>query len=86
MEKEFLVYDTTSVSSYSKLIKQVKYGHNKDREPLPQINLLLLYGEESRLPIYYRKLPGNIADVTTVRNLLSEIDFLRSKKVKLVMD
>jgi len=86
MEKEFLVYDTTSVSSYSKLIKQVKYGHNKDHDPLPQINLLLLYGEESRLPIYYRKLPGNIADVTTVRTLLSEIDFLRSKKVKLVMD
>ena len=86
MEKEFLVYDTTSVSSYSKLIKQAKYGHNKEHDPLPQINLLLLYGEESRLPIYYRKLPGNIPDVVTVRKLLADIDFLRMSKVKLVMD
>ena len=27
-----------------------------------QINLALLYGEKSGLPVYYRKLPGNITD------------------------
>ena len=86
METEYLAYDTTSVSSYSKLLKQVKYGVNKDNDPLPQINLALLYGETSRLPVYYRKLPGNINDVTTVSKLLSDIDFLELEKVKLVMD
>ena len=85
-EKEFLAYDTTSVSSYSKLLKQVRYGLNKDHDPLAQVNLLLLFGEQSRLPFYYRKLPGNIPDVRTIRNLLADIDFMQLDKVKLVMD
>ena len=86
LEKEYLAYDTTSISSYSQTIKQVKYGHNKDHDPLPQINLALLFGEESRLPVYFRKLPGNIADVKTIQKLLADIDFLQLDKVKLVMD
>jgi len=47
-EKEYLAFDTTSISSYSELIKQVKYGKKKESEALPQIDLGLLYGEKSR--------------------------------------
>lgn len=86
LETEYLAYDTTSISSYSQFIKQVKYGNNKENDPLPQINLALLIGEGSRLPVYYRKLPGNITDVKTIENLLADIDFLQLDKVKLVMD
>lgn len=86
IHEEYLAYDTTSVSSYSKVLKQVKYGKNKDHDPLPQINLALLYGETSGLPVAYRKLPGNIADVKTIRTLLADVDFLKQKKVKIVMD
>ena len=86
LEKEFLAYDTTSISSYSKSLKQVKYGNNKDHDPLPQINLALLFGEKTRLPVYYRKLAGNITDVKTIRILLADIDFLQLEKVSLVMD
>ena len=85
-ESEFLAYDTTSISSYSKSLKQVQYGYNKDHDPLPQINLALLFGESSRLPVYYRKMPGNISDVKTIGKLLADIDFLKLDKVKLVMD
>jgi len=85
-ENEYWAYDTTSISSYSESLKQVKYGHNKDHDPLPQINLALLFGEESNLPFYYRKLAGNISDVKTVKNLLADIEFLGFGKVKLVMD
>jgi transposase len=45
-----------------------------------------MYGEESRLLFYYRKLPGNIPDVKTVKNLIADITQLEYKKVKLVMD
>jgi transposase len=84
--EEFWAYDTTSISSYSKLLKQVRRGVNKDHDHLPQINLALLFGEQSNLPFYYRKLPGNISDVKTVRGLLADMDFFGHKKIKLVMD
>jgi transposase len=86
VEKEYWVYDTTSISSYSKALSQVRYGNNKDGEALPQINLALLFGEESNLPFYYRKLAGNIPDVKTVKGLLADIDFFGYDKIKLVMD
>ena len=75
-EKEYWAYDSTSISSYSDVLKQVRYGKNKDGEKLPQINLALIFGEESGLPFYYRKLAGNIPDVKTIRELLRELDVL----------
>jgi len=85
-EQEFWAYDTTTISSYSECLKQVKYGMNKEHDSLPQINLALLFGEKSNLPFYYRKLPGNITDVKTVKNLLADMDFFEYQKIKLVMD
>jgi len=85
-ETEYLFYDSTSISSYSEQLKQVKYGKNKDGDSLAQINLALLLGQESGLPAYFRKLPGNITDVMTIENLLKGIDYLDLKKIKIVMD
>jgi transposase len=85
-EKEFWAYDTTTITSYSELLKQVQYGWNKENDPLPQLNLALVFGETSSLPFYYRKLAGNIPDSLTVGNLLADLDVLGFSKVKLVMD
>jgi hypothetical protein len=86
VEKEYLAYDSTSISSYSKSLRQVRYGRNKDHEHLPQINLSLLFGQQSRLPFYYRKLAGNLPDVKTLRKLLIDMNTLGYEKVKVVLD
>jgi len=85
-EQEFWAYDTTSISSYSECLRQVQYGHSKEDPSLPQLNLALVFGEESRLPFYYRVLAGNIPDSKTVTHLLNSLDTLGFSKVKLVMD
>lgn len=85
-ENEYWAYDVTSISSYSESLRQVQYGHNKDNDSLPQLNLALVYGEESGLPFYYKKLAGNIPDSKTIKNLLADLSDLGFKKVKLVMD
>jgi transposase len=86
IEKEYWAYDSTSISSYSEMLNQIQYGKNKENDRLAQLNLLLVFGEESGLPFYYRKLAGNIPDVKTVKNLLADLDVLGIGKVKLVMD
>jgi transposase len=85
-QDEYWAYDSTSISSYSECLSQVRFGKNKDEDRLPQINLLLLFGEKSNLPFYYRKLAGNIPDVKTMRVLLRDLDVLGYPKVKLVAD
>ncbi|ABR46849.1 transposase, IS4 [Alkaliphilus metalliredigens QYMF] len=86
IEKEYWAFDITSISSYSETLSQVKKGRNKEHDRLPQINLALLFGEESGLPFYYRKLAGNITDVKTVKQLMTEFDVMGYKKVRVVLD
>ena len=45
-----------------------------------------MYGAKSGLPIYFRKLAGNIPDVKTVKTLLGILDGLGYKNAKLNMD
>ena len=86
VEEEYWAYDSTSISSYSETLAQVQYGKNKEDDKLPQLNLLLVFGEESGLPFYYRKLAGNIPDSKTVKHLLEDLDILGFGKTKFVMD
>ena len=86
IEKEYWAYDTTTISSYSETLLQMQHGKKKSGTNLPQIKLLLVFGEESRLPFYYRKLAGNTPDSKTVKNFLVELNVLGFKKVKMTMD
>lgn len=86
IEKEYRAFDITSISSYSETLCQVKKGRNKEHDRLAQINLALLFGQESGLPFYYRKLPGNITDVKTVKQLMAEFDVMGYKKVSIILD
>jgi len=86
IEKEYWAFDITTISSYSEVLKQVKNGKNKEHDRLPQINLALLFGEKSGLPFYYRKLPGNVSDVKTVKQLVHEFDVMGYKKVNVILD
>jgi transposase len=85
-EKEYLAFDITSISSYSRLIQYLEYGYNRDGENLPQINLLMLFGESSLLPIYYNIAQGSIKDVKTLKNMITFASHLRIQKVHFVMD
>lgn len=79
-------YDTTSISSYSDALSQFRWGRNKDGVALAQINLGMTLGAKSRLPFYYRKTAGNVADVTTLRKLMGEAAYLDAGKTRFCMD
>lgn len=85
-ENDYLCYDITSVSSYSELNEYVKYGYNRDCEQLPQINLAMLFGQNSRLPVCYKRMPGSIPDVSSLKNLIKMLDYLNLSQLHLVMD
>ena len=86
LEEEYLAYDITSVSSYSELNDMARYGYNRDGESLPQINIAMLFGEKTRLPVYFKCLPGSIKDVSALQNFLTTAAALHMGKLRLVMD
>ena len=86
LENDYLCYDITSVFSYSELNEYIKYGYNRDGEPLPQLNLAMLFGQKSGLPVYYHRIPGNINDVSTLHNLIETFKALEVGRLHYVMD
>ncbi len=73
-----LIYDITSISTYSQLLDLAEYGYNRDEEPLPQVNLALVYDRADGLPLFYRALSGSISDVSTLKltnELMREFGF-----------
>jgi transposase len=65
-----MVFDITSLSSYSTLLNEVEWGYNRDHDPLPQINLGMVYAEDTHMPLYYQVYPGSIRDVSTLSNMI----------------
>ncbi|MEA1922599.1 MAG: transposase [Pseudomonadota bacterium] len=86
LENDFLCYDITSVSSYARHNEYTHFGYNRDGESLEQINLGMLFGQKSRLPAYFRRLPGNISDVSTLKTTAKSLDFLGAGKLHFVLD
>jgi transposase len=80
------VFDITSLSSYSTLIPEVEWGYNRDHDPLPQVNLGVVYHEEAHLPLYSQMYPGSIRDVSTLSNMLSYLDALGLNPNLFIMD
>ena len=52
----------------------------------PQVNLAMLFGETSRLPIFCRIYPGSIKDVSTLAGMVQFIDELKLSRMHYVMD
>jgi len=81
-----LVYDITSLSSYSRLITLLEYGYNRDNLDLPQINLALIVDLASGIPLMYDIYPGSIVDVSTLKNTVVKMRSQGIEDCTLVMD
>jgi len=85
-DSSFIVFDITSFSSYSKKLELLEWGYNRDKEKLPQVNFGLIYGEPSSLPLFYSVYRRSISDVSTLKNMISYLDWLELKDSLFILD
>ncbi len=84
---DYLALDITSVSSYSSGNEAVEWGHNRDGEALPQINLCMLMAEKSRLPLFQTSYSGSLSDVRTLKTTLHRFEAITgSKNITIITD
>jgi transposase len=81
-----LIYDITSLSSYSQNINLLEYGYNRDGLDLPQVNLSLIVDKELGIPLMYDVYPGSIVDVSTLKNTIKKINAQGVSDYTLIMD
>ena len=81
-----VVFDITSLGSYSELIEMLEYGYNRDKDGNPQVNLGLYVDRKADLPFGFDVYPGSIVDVSTLKNTIKKIRSLGIDKTCLVID
>jgi transposase len=81
-----LIYDITSLSSYSQNIDLLEYGYNRDGLDLPQVNLSLIVDKDLGIPLMYDVYPGSIVDVSTLKNTIKKIKSQGVRDYTLIMD
>ena len=82
-EKDYILIDTTHVTTKSNNIDFIKKGYNNALSFDSQINLLYIFSEEKKLPVYYRVLPGNVREISAMKLSIAES---KLKNVVLVGD
>jgi transposase len=80
------LYDLTSISWRGRGIDMAGWGHNRDKEDLPQINYALLCARDTAMPLFAWPLDGSISDVRTLRTTLQFLEKLNYTPDCLMMD
>ena len=81
-----IIFDSTTISTYSENIDDARFGFNKDNDGLPTIKILTFYSRAKKSPIAFSMQPGDISDKVCVPNALKELDFLDIERYLLVTD
>ena len=81
-----LLYDITSTYFYSTKLPKARFGHNKDENNQPQINISLVCTKNKGLPIFFRTYERNVTDITTIKQLILDIKRIDFKIDDLILD
>lgn len=85
-ESAVVAFDSTTISTYSENQSEARRGFNKDGNGLNTIKLLTLYAVQACEPIAFSKQPGNIPDVISIENTLTQLKCLSLEKPLIVTD
>ena len=85
-DKKAMIYDITSLGSYSENISWFEYGDDYKKLDLAQVNLGVVMSVERKIPIYHKLFPGSVNDVVTLKNLITEVKQLGIQRGLFVLD
>jgi transposase len=67
--KDAIMFDITSISSYTENNDLFELGYNRDLESLKQVNLGVVYNSTTQIPLAYKTYQGSLNDVNTLENI-----------------
>lgn len=69
---ENVLIDLTHIFSLSQNMVLTEKGYNSQWDFTPQVNLLFIFSLDQKLPLFYRVLPGNVRDVSSLKATIEE--------------
>jgi transposase len=82
----WLCYDSTNMNTDAEGIEMAEFGHAKDDEDRPQVNISCAVDQESGTPLFYEMYPGSIIDNTQCTYMVDRAKEYGYKNAGLILD
>lgn len=87
VEKQiYIAYDSTNMNSAAGNLELAEYGHAKDRDELPQVNLSIGYNQTDQVPLFYELFPGSIIDNTECEKMVERARQYGCREIGFILD
>ena len=87
VEKQiYIAYDSTNMNSAAGNLELAEYGHAKDRDELPQVNLSIGYNQTDQVPLFYELFPGSIIDNTECEKMMERARQYGCREIGFILD
>lgn len=77
-KSKILVFDLSSIFSYSQNLRLAEKGHNADHLYLKQINFVMFFSQDNKIPVMIKSLPGSVRDIKSLKKVLNEFNLISS--------
>ena len=72
-DSKVLLFDMSSIFSYSEDLRLAEKGHNADHLYLKQVNFVLFFSQDKKIPVFMKSLPGSVRDIKSLKNVMGEV-------------
>lgn len=71
-KSKVLLFDMSTIFSYSKNLQLAEKGHNADHLYLKQINFVLFFSQDNKIPVMMKSVPGSVRDIKALKSTVRE--------------
>lgn len=85
-ERIFISYDSTNKNCQAGDLDFVEFGHAKDDDKLPIVNVAIIYDKTNQVPLFYETYPGSIPDVSQLKQMVEKLTEYGYKNIGIIID
>ena len=85
-ERIYISYDSTNKNCQAGDLDFVEFGHAKDHDKLPIVNVAIIYDKTNQVPLFYETYPGSIPDVSQLKLMVEKLVEYGYKNIGLIID
>jgi hypothetical protein len=73
-KSDLVMIDSTHIQTLSENLHVNAKGYNPNHDYDPQVRLMYIFSAQLKQPVYYRLINGNITDISSMKQCVSELD------------
>lgn len=85
-ERIYISYDSTNKNCQAGDLDFVEFGHAKDDDKLPIVNVAVIYDKTNQVPLFYETYPGSIPDVSQLKQMVEKLVEYGYKNIGVIID